>query len=337
MKPLSRNQQVRRLPGTPRMNGGDLVTITVTGDVAHPVAKSNPYRIGHDGVPRVLTGTGGIVLSHRVGDPCVGLAADHVEPGVSIKNDYDSGKEKDGANLALNTYSCVGNRARVITGPAKGKYGTVFGKHGGVNYVLVDFPDAVLRTLQNGDRMQIYARGLGLRFRDHPDVTVLNCDPQLIVRWGVRSRGQHVYVPVTHALPAELMGSGLGRNSAIRGDYDIQLIDRQVTRRYRLNTLRFGDFVAITDADSRFGRSHHRGFLTIGIIVHSDSTVSGHGPGVVSLLTGPANSIQPVMDAHANIANVLGLRRARRATAKKTLARKDRAATAQRVRANQPA
>ena len=50
------------------------------------------------------------------------------------------------------------------------------------------------------------------------------------------------------------MGSGLGMGSAARGDYDIQLFDRETVRRFRLDTLRFGDFVVIADADSRYGR-----------------------------------------------------------------------------------
>jgi hypothetical protein len=48
--------------------------------------------------------------------------------------------------------------------------------------------------------------------------------------------------------------------------------------------------------------SWRSGRTTIGIIAHSDSTVSGHGPGIVALLTGPASRIRPVFDNNANIA-----------------------------------
>jgi len=41
--------------------------------------------------------------------------------------------------------------------------GTVSGKHGGINHVLVDFPPVVLRKLRIGDRVQIHAVGQGLR------------------------------------------------------------------------------------------------------------------------------------------------------------------------------
>jgi len=36
--------------------------------------------------------------------------------------------------------------------------------------------------------------------------------------------------------------------------------------------------------------------------VHSDSTVSGHGPGVTALLTGPASRLRPIRDRRANLA-----------------------------------
>lgn len=69
-----------------RMNLRDLVMVAVLGQIAHPVGRANPYRIGHDGVPRVLPATGSIVINHRIGDRCVGLAGDHIEPGVALHN-----------------------------------------------------------------------------------------------------------------------------------------------------------------------------------------------------------------------------------------------------------
>lgn len=306
------------------MNQKDLVVMTVEGKIAHPVSQPSPYRIGQDGTPRILPGTGGIVINHRIGDRCVGLEADHVEPGVSIKNLGRSSKGgKDGENLALNTLACMGNIATVSDGPCKNQKGLVTGKHGGVNHVLVDFPPKVLRALRIGDRIQIHAVGTGLRFNDHPGTMVWNCDPRLVGKWGVRSVSSKLQVPVTHLLPAAIMGSGLGRNNAIRGDYDIQLSNDAINNRWKLNTLRFGNFVAIIDADTRYGRSFHKGFITIGIIVHGDSTVSGHGPGVVTLLTGDARFIEVLKDEQANLAVMFGLRELPRAKPHMTLMQKD--------------
>ena len=81
-----------------------------------------------------------------------------------------------------------------------------------------------------------------------------------------------------------------------------------MVERYRLGTLRYGDLVAVIDADNRFGRSRLEGFVSIGCIVHSESTVAGHGLGVVSLLSAPATRLQPVLDPRANIAAYLDIR-----------------------------
>ena len=289
------------------MNRDELVMMTVLGETCSPLSAENPYRVGQDGKLRLLPGTGGITLSHRVGDACVGLAADHVEPGVSIRHERRV-RGGDGANLALQTYACVGNYAEVVNGRARGARGVVTGKHGGVDTVLVDFPLAVMRRMAIGDRVQVYACGLGLRLIDHPEVTVMNAAPRLIARWGLRHGDGPLVAPVTHVVPAKLMGSGLGKSNTVRGDYDIQLFDQAVARRHRLNALRFGDLVAITDADTRYGRSYSGGHVTIGVVIHSESTVAGHGPGVVSLLTGETRDLRWTIDPSANIAARLGLR-----------------------------
>lgn len=295
----------------PRVNSSELVVVAVAGQVAHPVARAAPHRIGYDGVARVLPGTGGIVLNRRIGDPCVGLAGDHIEPGVALHN---NGREvvgpRDGPNNALLTYACVGNVAEVVSGAAAGERGIVTGKHGGVNHVIVDFQPDVLRRLNIGDRVRIVAVGLGMRLPEHPCIEVLNAAPSLLARWGIVQRDGRLHVPVTHLVPSRLMGSGLGKNTAWRGDYDIQLADRPTRDRYRLGSLRFGDLVAICDADVRRGPIYRQGRRTIGVVVHGDSTVSGHGPGVTALLTGPAALIHPVQEPRANLAEIYGVRTA---------------------------
>ncbi len=70
----------------PRANLNRLVAATVAGQIANPLVRGSPYRVGRDGVLHVVPGTGGIVLNRRVGDRAVGLAGDHVEPGVSLHN-----------------------------------------------------------------------------------------------------------------------------------------------------------------------------------------------------------------------------------------------------------
>ena len=308
----------------PRINADELVVVGVSGQIAHPVGRANPYRIGYDGVPRVLPGTGGIVLNQRIGDLCIGLAGDHIEPGVALHN---NGREvvgpRDGPNNALMTYACVGNVAEVLSGRMIGRRGVVTGKHGGINHVLVDFPTEVLARLAIGDRMQIRSHGLGARFPDFPALELMNCSPRLLRHWGLHVRDRALHVPVTHFVPAVLMGSGLGKNTAWRGDYDIQMADRALRARHRLGSLRFGDLVAIVNADTRRGPSVRQGRVTVGIIVHGDSTVSGHGPGVTPLITGPATQLRPYREPGANLAAILGIRSPVPPRQRSTLAERD--------------
>ena len=293
----------------PRVNLDRLVVTTVAGQIANPLVRGSPYRVGRDGVLHVVPGTGGIVLNRRVGDRAVGLAGDHVEPGVSLhNNDQEVVGPRGSANKAMMLFACVGNRARVTTGPAEGAVGAVIGKHGGINHVIVDFAPAVLRRLRIGDRIQITACGQGLEIADAPDVRALNLSPRLFARWGVARHGSHLHVPVTHLVPAGIMGSGLGKPDGVLGDCDIQLSDPAIVRRFRLRSLRFGDLVAVCSLDSRFGPSVKLGRITVGVVVHSDSHVAGHGPGVTPLLVGSTETLKPFFSPRANVALALGLR-----------------------------
>lgn len=283
--------------------------MVVAGQIGNALVRGTPYRMGRNGRTYVVPGTGGIVLNKRVGDRAVGIVGDHVEPGASVRNnDRESVGNRDAPNRGLLMYSCIGNRVVVVTGPAAGSVGTVTGKHGGINNVLIDFAPRVLRRLRIGDRVQVTAIGQGLRLLDFPDVQPLNLAPRLMARWGIRAHGRHLHVPVTHIVPAGLMGSGLGKSDGVLGDCDIQLSDSEIRRRFRLDSLRLGDLVAVCPLDNRFGPSRRQGMVTIGVVVHSDSHVAGHGPGMTPLLVGTTARIRPVHDANANIALVLGLR-----------------------------
>jgi hypothetical protein len=113
-------------------------------------------------------------------------------------------------------------------------------------------------------------------------------------------------------VPAAVMGSGLGNYHSYSGDYDIQLFCPKTNKEYGLDKLRLGDIVAIPDADARYGRSYHRGRIVIGIVVHSCSTVGGHGPGVTTLFTGRAEDLGYEISERANIAFALGIGTARK-------------------------
>ena len=194
-----------------RTNVEKLIKISVMGEIASPTIRS-VYNVSATGKPLVYPGVGGITYNLRVGDAALGWEADHVEPGVSVENKENDARQGQAANTAFNVLSCVGNQAIVATGDGKGAKGVVTGKHGGIEHVLVDFPSETLEDLLLGDRILVKAYGLGLKLLDFPDIKVLNMDPALLEAWNPKPNGAKLEVPVTHIVPAAIMGSGLGAN-----------------------------------------------------------------------------------------------------------------------------
>jgi hypothetical protein len=291
-----------------RTNTDKLVKISVVGEVASPFVSRSIYNISAMGTPSILPGVGGITYNLRVGDAACGWEADHVEPCVSAENKENDPRRGQMANTAFNVLSCVGNEATVVTGDAKGSIGVVTGKHGGIEHVLIDFQPEVLEKLMLGDKILVKAYGLGLKLIDFADVKVMNMDPRFLEALNPEPNGEKLEVPVAHVIPAAIMGSGLGANQTISGDYDIQLFDENVREQYGLDDLRLGDLVAIIDADHSFGRIYRQGAISVGIVVHTNCVTAGHGPGVTSLMTSSSGKIIPKIDAKANIAYLLKLR-----------------------------
>jgi hypothetical protein len=285
-----------------RTNRKRLVVMPVHGDVAAPSVPSAIYDIGHDGVPRVLPSVGGISLNVRVGDNCFEFVGDHIEPGVSTRHSDDR------INVGYCVYASVGNTATILSGEAKGERGTVTGKHGGIEHVMIDFTPEIMEKMALGDRIAVRSVGLGMELEDPGDVRVFNCDPDFFDKLTIERRGDKLHVPVARLVPASIMGSGLGRATVARGDYDIQCFDPVMVEKYGLNELRYGDIVAIVDADHSYGRIYRTGAVSIGIVAHGSSDIAGHGPGVTSLLTSPSGALVPEVDSAANIATILNLR-----------------------------
>jgi hypothetical protein len=225
-----------------------------------------------------------------------------------VENKENDARSGHAANTAFNVLSCIGNQGTVASGEAKGAKGVVTGKHGGIEHVLVDFPFEVLERLMLGDRILVKAYGTGLKLLDFPTIKVLNIDPFLLEEWNPQSKGEKLEVPVTHIVPAAIMGSGLGANQVNSGDYDIQLFDSTIVAQYGLESLRLGDLVAIIDADHSFGRIYRQGAVSVGVVVHSNCITAGHGPGVTTLMTSSDGKIIPKISQSANIASLLKIR-----------------------------
>lgn len=303
-----------------RTNEASLVKFAVQGTVMHP--RSYGWEVSRTGQPLMLPSVGGITYNVKVGDSVFGLAGDHIEPGVSFTSDPT--KLTQDPNRGFNIFSCVGNEALIVSGDAKGERGFVTGHHGGVEHVLADFAEGALEKLTHDDKVLIRAFGQGLRLLDYPEVSCYSLDPALFKKLGLRpaERGR-LEVPVAAIVPGKLMGSGLGHSDIFKGDYDIQTSDMAAIREHQLDRLRFGDLVAILDHDSSFGWNYKAGAVSIGVVVHGDSQLAGHGPGVQTLLSSREGLFAPAIRSDANIGAYLGIGRWRRSAVRAMKKRRD--------------
>ena len=284
--------------GGVRTNRERLVTQILAGEVWPALADRHGYRVDADGTPFLLPGMGGVTLGAHAGDPATGYAADHLEPGLSVR------AADEGANMALQFLTCVGNTVTVRSGPAAGATGRVLGQHA---YVLVDMAEEDLARVAPGDRVSVAAVGQGLRLTDHPAIVAKNLDPAFLDSLPIRTRPDgRLSVEVAARVPAAAVGAGAGMvsefaNTDLMGAYAGQGDDLSLG----LETLRLGDLVALADQDHRFGRGFRPGYLTIGVISTGHCRLFGHGPGPSSLLSGPTAAFDVRVDAAANLGAML--------------------------------
>jgi len=285
-----------------KTNKEKVIIMGAQGTVASAKSRDR-HHVDASGNPFLVPGVGGISYNVKVGHPAFGWAGDHFEPCVSTI--LDEAKRFDPPNAGYHFFSCVGNEARIISGDAKGDKGIVTGYHGGREHVMMDFSDETLEKLTFDDKILVRGYGQGLRLLDYPDIHLYNLDPKLLEQLGVVERKKHIEVPVAAVVPGELMGSGIGQVTMGQGDYDIMTTDKKLIKKLGLHKLRLGDFVCIQNHDNVYGSSYREGAVTIGIIVHGDANLAGHGPGVTTLITSAKPIIKPVMEKKANIADIL--------------------------------
>jgi hypothetical protein len=290
-----------------KTNDKQLVEFALQGNPIPPLCFG--LEVTREGRGKMYPSVGGITYNVKTGDSVFGFEADHVEPGVSCIAGSFSDRRTANPNLSFNAYSCIGNEAVILSGAAKGKKGVVTGHHGGVEHVLIDFENSILEKLSYDDKIAIRGVGQGLKLLDYPEISVSGLDPKLLKKIPIRASKKDLSVPVVATVPAELMGSGLGHNDSFKGDYDIQTGDPSVIKKYALGNLRFGDFVAIIDHEAHFGWSYKKGAVSIAVVVHGNSFLAGHGPGVQTILTSRNGSLKPVLDSKANLGYYLKIGR----------------------------
>lgn len=277
-----------------RTNHISIVKQSLKGKIHHPVGGSS-FKVEYDGRSRILPSTGGITYNVHVGDNVFRFAGDHIEPSVSIRN------ENNDENASLMSLACLGNEARIVSGDAKGAIGYVLGGHGGINHTILEFNESDMEKMTIGDSVQVKGYGQGLELLDFPDIKIMNIDPSLLSKIEIIEENDHVVFPVAAIIPGKLMGSGIGAQHSYAGDCDIMTKNKLYLNQYNLHNLQFGDFILIRNWDSDFGRSYSDERVTIGVVIHGDSIKNGHGPGIMSIMTGHESQVRGVISSRSNV------------------------------------
>lgn len=283
---------------SPNTNEDTLVEMAVSGLVTTPAVRPGQYIPYPDGKGAVLPGMYGITYNVRCGDRAFGWAGDHVEPGVSIDDDGHSGRHH-----ALHYLNCIGNDALVTSGMAAGATGVVVGEHA---RILVQFDEETHALMAPGDRVQVMAKGQGLKLPDYPGVALKKMSPRLFHAMGITESDGRLHVNVAIELPIRIMGSGAELNSEYV-DQDLMSGDRALMAELGIDQMRLGDLIAIRHADHHWGRSFRDGAISICLCIHGDSIMTGHGPGILTLMTARGGEIGFTIDPTANIAHLLQL------------------------------
>ncbi len=283
------------LPGSPPVaadlltNAASLVHTRLIGLVT---AASVNAVINPAGFAEVLPGQGGVLIWPTLGEVAMGWQSDHLEAGASVRNSDPA------ADQAMQILACVGNRAMVLDGSAAMSRGMVVGKHGAV---LISFPRSTLQQMGPGDRVVIDAFGVGLQITGQDQVFLHSCDPALL-GWMVDGAEPHgrLRIRVSAVFGREAAGGGLGMPaSRFNLDLDPDLASRPGTG--AAATLRLGDIVAVADQDHRSERRFRVGWLAVGVLCHGRSAAGGHGVGMATLLTAPADRISLIADSGASL------------------------------------
>lgn len=285
-------------------NAADIVTVSVTGQVANPSLSglpAEPYRLDADGKAFLWPTFGGIVYNVSVGDSAFGWAGDCIHPSVSILHN-DANK-----NRGLNVFACVGNEALITSGAAKGARGIVTGKSGRFSdQVIIHFDMETRRKIAVDDHILVKSEGVGLALPEMPDIAFKSLSPGLFDQLPKKLEDGTLKIGVVGIVPPHFVGAGAGLSSE-GGSLHIQSTDRAALAEHGLDQLRLGDLVAIQDTDSRYNHGYLRGAMSIGIIGQTDGPRAGYGPGMTVVMTAPAGQLGCYDAPGTNIADMLGL------------------------------
>jgi hypothetical protein len=281
-----------------KTNEKKLIKMSIGGYVTQPSFKNPGYIPDNDGNSVILPGMYGVVNNVKVGDKAFGWNGDHIEPGVSIDS------ENVNEHFALHYLVCTGNKAIVRSGEAKGKTGIVTGEHA---RNLIHFEQNVLEKICIGDQIDIITHGRGLKLLDFPEIEIKKIDPNLLKSMNFKVENKKLIVDVAIELPIKIMGSGAELNSEYV-DQDLMSGDRSLMKKLKIDQMKLGDLIVINHADHRWGRSYKKDHVSIALCIHGDSVMTGHGPGIMTVMTGTKKNLGWRINKKANLKNILKIK-----------------------------
>jgi hypothetical protein len=281
-----------------KTNEKKLIKMSIGGYVTQPSFKNPGYIPDNDGNSVILPGMYGVVNNVKVGDKAFGWNGDHIEPGVSIDS------ENINEHFALHYLVCTGNKAIVRSGEAKGKTGIVTGEHA---RNLIHFEQNILEKICVGDQIDIITHGRGLKLLDFPEIEIKKIDPNLLKSMNFKVENKKLIVDVAIELPIKIMGSGAELNSEYV-DQDLMSGDRSLMTKLKIDQMKLGDLIVINHADHRWGRSYKKDHVSIALCIHGDSVMTGHGPGIMTIMTGTKKTLGWRINKKANLKNILKIK-----------------------------
>ena len=281
-----------------KTNEKKLIKMSIGGYVTQPSFKNPGYIPDNDGNSVILPGMYGVVNNVKVGDKAFGWNGDHIEPGVSIDS------ENVNEHFALHYLVCTGNKAIVRSGEAKGKTGIVTGEHA---RNLIHFEQNILEKICVGDQIDIITHGRGLKLLDFPEIEIKKIDPNLLKSMNFKVENKKLIVDVAIELPIKIMGSGAELNSEYV-DQDLMSGDRSLMKQLKIDQMKLGDLIVINHADHRWGRSYKKDHVSIALCIHGDSVMTGHGPGIMTVMTGTKKNLGWRINKKANLKNILKIK-----------------------------
>ena len=281
-----------------KTNEKNLIKMSIGGYVTQPSFKNPGYIPDNDGKSVILPGMYGVVSNVKVGDKAFGWSGDHIEPGVCIDS------EKIDEHFALHYLVCTGNKAIIRSGEAKGKIGIVTGEHA---RNLIHFENKTLEKICVGDQIDIIAHGRGLKLLDFPEIELKKIDPNLLKSMNLNVINNKLIVDVAIELPIRIMGSGAELNSEYV-DQDLMSGDRDLMKKLKIDQMKLGDLIVINHADHKWGRSFKKDLVSIALCIHGDSVMTGHGPGIMTIMTGDKNTLGWKISKNANLKKIMNIK-----------------------------